>query len=126
MKQVKIEPSTPTKKESSSSSTKTKAKGFLQKERDLLEYLKDDPSMRQIVLQKILDKKGEFDDDETLSSATSSSPQQQKPGAILVFKTPRTHMNYCQKHGNDKTVGKSIQTNYCSQNSDRTTNNFMI
>jgi len=44
-KQVQIEPSTQTKKESSSSSTKTKAKGFLQKERDLLEYLKDDPSM---------------------------------------------------------------------------------
>ena len=33
--------------------------------------------MRQIVLQKILDKKADSDDDETVSSATSSSP---KPG----------------------------------------------
>jgi len=77
-KNAKIELSTPTKKERSSSSTKTKAKGLSQKERDLLEYLKDDSSMRQIVLQKILDKKGESDDDETLSSAASSSPP--KPG----------------------------------------------
>jgi len=74
----KVAPTTPTKKEvkrekSSSSSTKTKAKGLSQKERDLLEYLKDDPSMKQIVLQKILDKQGDFDDD-TISSAASSSP----------------------------------------------------
>ena len=68
----------PTKKESSSSSTKTKTKGLLQKEKDLLEYLKDDPGMRQIVLQKILDKRGDSDDDETLSLVASSSPQ--KPG----------------------------------------------
>jgi len=45
-KQTKIEPSMPTKKESSCSSTKSKAKGLSQKEWDLLEYLKDDPSMR--------------------------------------------------------------------------------
>jgi len=77
-KQTKIEPSTPTKRESSSSSTKSKAKGLSQKERDLLEYLKDDPNMRQIVLQKILDKKGDSDDDEIVSSAASSSPP--KPG----------------------------------------------
>ena len=63
----------PTKKESSSSSTKTKAKGFSQKEKELLEYLKDDPDMRQIVLQKILDKQGDSDD-ETVSLAASSSP----------------------------------------------------
>jgi len=56
-KVVKLEPLTPTKKESSSYSTKSKAKRSTQKEKDLLEYLKDDLSMRQIVLQKILDKK---------------------------------------------------------------------
>jgi len=76
-KQSKIAPATPTKKESSSSSTKSKTKGLSQKERDLLEYLKDYPNMRQIVLQKILDKKGDSDDDETISSAALSSP---KPG----------------------------------------------
>jgi len=59
--------------QSSSSSTKTKKKGLSQKERDLLEYLKDDPGMKQIVLQKILDKKDDSDD-ETVSSAASSSP----------------------------------------------------
>jgi len=44
-----------------------------------LEYLKDDPSIRQIVLQKFLDKQGDSDD-ETISYAASSSPLQQKPG----------------------------------------------
>ena len=72
-----IAPATPSKKESkeqsSSSSTKLKPKGLSQKERDLLEYLKDDPSMKQIVLQKILDKQVDSDD-ETMSSASSSSP----------------------------------------------------
>ena len=72
-------PLTPSKKEvkteqSSSSSTKSKAKGLSQKERDLLEYLKDDPNMKQIILQKILDKQSNSDD-ETASSASSSSPQ---------------------------------------------------
>ena len=74
----KVAPATPAKKEmkrekSSSSSTKTKAKGLSQKERDLLEYLKDDSNMKQIMLQKILDKQGDSDD-ETASSAASSSP----------------------------------------------------
>jgi len=74
----KVAPATPTKTESkkekrSSSSTKTKTKGLSQKERDLLEYLKDDPSMKQIVLVKILDKQRDSDDD-TVSSAASSSP----------------------------------------------------
>jgi len=72
-----IAPATPIKKEkkeqSSSSSAKFQARGLSQKERDLLEYLKDDPSMKQIVLQKILDKQGNSDD-ETVSSAASSSP----------------------------------------------------
>jgi len=73
-----VAPATPTKKDvkrekSSSSSTKTKTKGLSQKERDLLEYLKNDPSMKQTVLQKILDKQGNSDDD-TVSSAALSSP----------------------------------------------------
>jgi len=73
-KSSKMAPVTPTKKEkSSSSSTKTKARGLSLKEKDLLEYLKDDPNMKQIVLQKILDKQGDSDDD-TVSSAASSSP----------------------------------------------------
>ena len=71
-------PTTPIKHEgkqdkSSSSSTKSKARGLSQKERDLLEYLKDDPSMKQIVLQKILDKQTNSNDD-TVSSASSSAP----------------------------------------------------
>jgi len=75
---TKVAPATPaqkyTKKEhSSSSSTKPKNKGLSQKERDLLEYLKDDPGMKQIVLQKILDKQTNSDED-TVSSAASSSP----------------------------------------------------
>uniref|UniRef100_A0A7C8YVC5 Uncharacterized protein n=2 Tax=Opuntia streptacantha TaxID=393608 RepID=A0A7C8YVC5_OPUST len=71
-------PATPSNKDvkqekSSSSSTKNKSRGLSQKERDLLEYLKDDPSMKQIVLQKILNKQINSDD-ETVSSAASSSP----------------------------------------------------
>jgi len=70
-------PATPIKRkkkeQSSSSSAKFKARGLSQKERDLLDYLKDDPSMKQIVLQKILDKQS-HSDDETVSSAASSSP----------------------------------------------------
>jgi len=57
LKQTKLTPSTPTKKESSSSSTKSKVKGLSQKERDLLEYLKDDPSMRKLCYKKSLTKK---------------------------------------------------------------------
>jgi len=52
----KMAPITPTKKDkkekSSSSSSKTKTKGLSQKERDLLEYLKDDPGMKQIAYKK--------------------------------------------------------------------------
>ena len=65
-------PLTPTKKEkSSSSSTKTKARGLSQREKDLLEYLKDDSNMKQIVLQKILDKQGDSDNDTVSSTAVS-------------------------------------------------------
>jgi len=76
--QTKVAPATPAQKEtkkehSSSSATKPKNKGLSQKERDLLEYLKDDPGMKQIVLQKILDKQTNSDED-TVSSAASSSP----------------------------------------------------
>jgi len=75
-----IAPVTPSKKEKSpSSSSSTKAKGLSRKEKDLLEYLRDDPNMKQIVLQKILDKQGNSDD-ETVSSAASSSPP--KPGDL--------------------------------------------
>jgi len=77
-KKTSFEPPTPVKRKSSSSSTKSKSKGLSQKERDLLEYLKDDPNMRQIVLQNILDKKEDSDDD-TVSSAASSSPSHHKP-----------------------------------------------
>ena len=75
---TRIAPATPSKKEvkqekSSSSLTKTKAKGLSQKKRDLLEYFKDDPAMKEIVLQKILHKQTNSDD-ETISSAASSSP----------------------------------------------------
>jgi len=71
-------PATPSKQDvkkqkSSSSSAKIKTKGLSQKEKDLLEYLKDDPGIKQIVLQKILDKHCNSDED-TVSSAASSSP----------------------------------------------------
>jgi len=45
-----IGPSTPQKKECLTASTKARAKGFSQKEKDILEFLKDDPHMRQIFL----------------------------------------------------------------------------
>ena len=77
-KKASIKPSTLVKKEGSSSLSKSKTNGLSQKERELLEYLKDDPSIRQIVHQKILDKQGDSDD-ETISSAASLSPHQQKP-----------------------------------------------
>ena len=75
------------KEQSSSSSTKFKAKGLSQKERDLLEYLKDDPSMKQIVLQKILDKQGNSDD-ETVSLQHHHLPQN-----LRIFKILRIHIN---------------------------------
>ena len=49
-----------------------RAKGLSQKEKDILEFLKDDPQMRQIFLQKILDKEADSDED-TASSAASST-----------------------------------------------------
>lgn len=41
--------------EVSSTSTKSKSEGLTQKQRDILKALKDDPAMRQIFLQKLLD-----------------------------------------------------------------------
>ena len=61
--------STPTKMEVSSSSTKSKSKGLTQKQRDILEVLKDDPAIRQIFLQKLLDN----DDSDDISSSAESA-----------------------------------------------------
>ena len=66
-----IGPSAP-KKQVSPSSSKSKNKGLSQKEREVLEYLKDDPDMRQIFLQKILDKASSDDE----ASSTASNVQQ--------------------------------------------------
>ena len=58
-------------------STKAQAKGLSQKEREILELLKDDPGMRQIFLQKILDKANDSDDETVSSAASSTKPNQQ-------------------------------------------------
>jgi len=55
--------------EVSSSSTKSKSKGLTQKQRDILEVLNDDPTMRQIFLQKLLDN----DDSDDISSSAESA-----------------------------------------------------
>ena len=65
-------PSTAQKKESPSSSTKAKRKGLSQKKKEDLEYLKDDPPMRQIFLQKILDKGNDSDKDDVSSAASNN------------------------------------------------------
>ena len=62
-------PSTPQKKKESPASS-SKNKGLSQKEKDVLEFLKDDPEMRKIFPQKILDKANDFDDD---ASSTASN-----------------------------------------------------
>jgi len=46
-----------------------------QKEKELLEFFKNDPDMRQAVLQKILDKKEDSDDDTMSFAASSFSPR---------------------------------------------------
>ena len=63
-----VGPSTP-KKHDSPASSKSKGKGLSQKEREVLEYLKDDPDIRQSILQKILDKASS--DDEASSTASN-------------------------------------------------------
>ena len=72
---VGIGPSTPQKKESPSTSTEARAQGLSQKEKDILEFLKDDPPMLQIFLQKILDKKDDSEDDEVSSTASNTKPK---------------------------------------------------
>jgi len=54
---ARIGPSTPQKKESPTMSTKARAKGLSQKEKDILEFLKDDPQMRQFSFKKFWTKK---------------------------------------------------------------------
>jgi hypothetical protein len=72
--QTGVGPSTPQKKkESPDSSSRRKNKGLSQKEKDVLEFLKDDPAMRQIFLQKILDKANDSDDE---VSSTASNVKQ--------------------------------------------------
>ena len=70
-----IGPSTSQKKKSPSTSTKVRARGLSQKAKDILEFLKDDPHMRQIVLQKIINKKDDSDDDEVSTRASNTKPK---------------------------------------------------
>ena len=69
-KDVARGPSTQTKMEVSSSSTKSKSKGLTQKQRDILEVLKDDPAIRQISLQKLLDNDVKDDNSSSAESGT--------------------------------------------------------
>lgn len=71
-KEIATGSSTPFKRESPSSSTKTRSRGLKQKEREILELLKDYLAMRQVFLQKIRDKKGNDSGDETVVSVESS------------------------------------------------------
>jgi len=64
-------PSKLVKSDSPSSSTKAWSNGLTQKERAILELLKDDPAMRLVFLQKIVDKKGNDWEDEIASSTGS-------------------------------------------------------
>ena len=63
-------PSTATKTKVSSSSTKSKCKGLTQKQRDILEVLKDDPAIRQIFFEKLLDNDVADDNSSSAESAT--------------------------------------------------------
>ena len=56
--------------EVSSSSTKSKSKGLTQKQRDILEVLKDDPAIGQIFLQNLLDNDVTGDNSSSVESAT--------------------------------------------------------
>ena len=69
-------PSTPMKTNSPTTSTKACVKGLWQKEKEILELLKDDPNMRQIFSQKILDKADNSDDEIVNSIASSTKPKQ--------------------------------------------------
>ena len=69
-------PSTPMKTNSPTTSTKARAKGLSQKENKILELLKDDPNIRQIFLQKILDRADNLDDKTVGSTSSSTKPKQ--------------------------------------------------
>jgi len=88
---------------------KTKAKGLSQKERDLLDYLKDDPGMKQIVLQKILNKQRDFDDEKRSVLQHHLLHQNLK-----IFKILRTHMS-CNKDGKSPHLLAKckVKRNYC-------------
>jgi len=55
--------------------SKALVKGLSQKEKDL-QLLKDDPNIRQIFLQKILDRTDNLDDETVSSAASSTKPKQ--------------------------------------------------
>ena len=56
-----------------SSSTKSKSKGLTQKQRDILEVLKDDPAIRQIFLQNLHDNV--VTDDNSSSAESTTKPR---------------------------------------------------
>ena len=70
-----IGPPTPQKIKSPSTSTKARAKGLSQEEKDILVFLKDDPHMRQIFLQKIIAKMDDSDDDEVSPTSPNAKPK---------------------------------------------------
>ena len=59
--------------EVSSSSTKSKSKGLTLKQRDILGVLKDDPAIRQIFLQNLLDN--DVTDDNSSSAESATKPR---------------------------------------------------
>ena len=63
-----VGPSTPVKRERSSSSTKSKSQGLSRKQQDILELLKDDPVMRKTCIQKVMKEDGSDNDSSTGSS----------------------------------------------------------
>jgi len=80
-KEIAIGPSTPIKRESPLSSTKACSKGLTQKECEILELLKDDPPMRQVFLQKILDQKDKDDSGDEVANYAGST---KKPNPCVV------------------------------------------
>ena len=66
-------PSTGTKTKVSSSSTKSKSKGLTQKQRHILEVLKDDRAFRQIFLQNLLEN--DVTDDNSSSAESATKPR---------------------------------------------------
>ena len=56
-----------------SSSTKSKSKGLTLKQRDILGVLKDDPAIRQIFLQNLLDN--DVAEDNSSSAESTTKPR---------------------------------------------------